>query len=414
MNITLLTTSFPRNSGDAAGRFIYEYAEHLARRGSAIQVLAPHGPGIPDAPLSTHFKVTHFRYFIATRLESLAYGGGIPSRLKENPLRVFLLPFFMLSFFVSALRLARRSDALHAFWTPAALVALATRPFLKVPVVITLWGSDLLFTRIPLFSGFLRACLRKADAIVCESTHFKEALTAFGLPEDKITVIANGIDLKRFKPRDRATARRELGLKEDGFIYLSVGSCSPAKGHRHLIEAMPRILEQVPGARFIVVGDGELRPSLEAAARTLNVAGHITFAGGQDPGDIPRWMNAADALIHPSLREGTPNAVLEAMASGLPVITTPVGGLADMIVDRENGVLVSAGSAAELADGALLVATNESLRRLLGQNARQWVVNGFDGWDEQARQVAELYAAVLGGNSRNTRAAKSAAVEDRP
>jgi len=85
-----------------------------------------------------------------------------------------------------------------------------------------------------------------------------------------------------------------------------------------------------------------------------------------------------------------------------------------MIVDRENGVLVSAGSAAELADGALLVATNESLRRLLGQNARQWVVNGFDGWDEQARQVAELYAAVLGGNSRNTRAAKPAAVEDRP
>ena len=98
MNITLLTTSFPRNSGDSAGRFIYEYAEHLARRvpaglGETIGVLAPHGLGIPDAPLSTHFKVKHFRYFISTRLESLAYGGGIPSRLKANPLRVFLLPF---------------------------------------------------------------------------------------------------------------------------------------------------------------------------------------------------------------------------------------------------------------------------------------------------------------------------------
>ena len=396
LNITLLTTSFPRFSGDAAGRFIYECTEHLAGPGRHIRVLAPHGPGIAKTPLSEKYAVHHFRYFFPARWESLAYSGGMISRLKANRLRALLMPFFMVSFFFAALRQARRADLLHAYWTPAALVALAVKPFCQASVVVTLWGSDILFTRWRPFSGVLRWCLNRSDAIICESSLFKDELIAFGLPAEKISIIANGIDLNRFQPRGRASARKELGLSEEGFVFLSVGSCSPVKGHSYLIDAMPGILEKFSAARFILVGDGEERPSLEKAARDRGVADHITFAGWREPRAIPTWMNTADAFIHPSLREGNPNAVLEAMASGLPVICTEVGGVGEMIEEGENGLLIAAESASAIVEKALLLARDDKLRSALGRKARRFVETRYDSWSKQAERVAQLYETLPG------------------
>ncbi len=407
LNVTLLTTSFPRFSGDAAGRFVYESALNLAARGMEVRVLAPHGPGITPEPPSSRLRVHHFRYFYPARFETLAYSGGIPSRLAANPLRAFLLPVFMVSFFLSALRLARGADVMHAFWTPSALVALLVKAVTGVPVVITLWGSDSRLTRLPVFSACLRWCLNRADAIVSESSHFKQTLVDFGLPAQKIFVIANGLDTGRFQTTPRLEARKKLGLAEEDFVFLSVGSCTPVKGHRYLIEAAPRILEQASAARFILIGDGESRAALEELAKRHGIGHRFLFAGWRDPGDIPLWLDAADAFLHPSLSEGNPNAVLEAMAAGLPILATRVGGLGEMISDGENGFLVPPGSAAPLAEKALLLMRDEALRQSLGERARRWVEEEHHSWHVQAGCVAEVYARLSGAPAQAEKAAHS-------
>ena len=234
MIISFLTTSFPRYDGDFAGDFILKYARKLTRLGTRIEIAAPDTQNASPLSLPPEINLTCFKYFFPRSAQKVAYGTGIPNRLKQNRWSLFQLPFLFMAFFISALRSTRKSELLHAFWFPAGMISVIVALIKSKPVVITLWGSDLLFLKMPILSHLFRAILSKASAIICENQHFKNQLVELGFPNKNIIVIFNGIDLGHFKPGDKASARASLELPKDGLIILSIGSLIKTKGHIYL------------------------------------------------------------------------------------------------------------------------------------------------------------------------------------
>jgi glycosyltransferase involved in cell wall biosynthesis len=148
-----------------------------------------------------------------------------------------------------------------------------------------------------------------------------------------------------FRPADRQAARRELGLPLEGPLLLQVGWLVPVKGPEVALKA----LALTPGAHLVLVGDGVLRPQLQALARELGLTDRVTWAGSQPHQRVARYLAAADALVLPSLSEGEPNAVLEALSAGRPVVASAVGGVPGLVAEGEQGYLAPPGDAPALA-----------------------------------------------------------------
>jgi glycosyltransferase involved in cell wall biosynthesis len=186
--------------------------------------------------------------------------------------------------------------------------------------------------------------------------------------------------------------RRRLRLSDEEFVFGFAGRLSEEKGVHHLIAAAHEVLAERPSARFLIVGDGPRRPELEAAARARGLDRRFDFSGFQ--GDTSPWYAAMDAFVLPSLTEGTPMALLEAMAHGLPAIASAVGGVPAVIGDRVNGLLVPAGDAGALQAAMLALMNDAALRHSLGENAVRSVEAKY-GVPEWVGRIKRLYAQSL-------------------
>jgi glycosyltransferase involved in cell wall biosynthesis len=182
----------------------------------------------------------------------------------------------------------------------------------------------------------------------------------------------NGVDTRQFRPDAvaRAQVRAELGLAADAPVFVTVAALKPGKGIHDLLEAAALVRKQLPAARFVIAGDGQERSDLEARAAQLGLGATVLFLGART--DVPALLAAADACVHPSLFEALPTTVIEAMAVGLPVIATSVGGTPELVNNETTGVLVPPGCAGELAAGILRV-WQSPLRAAMGEAARAWV-----------------------------------------
>jgi glycosyltransferase involved in cell wall biosynthesis len=161
---------------------------------------------------------------------------------------------------------------------------------------------------------------------------------ALGVPPENIRIVQNGVDGERFRPADRRAARSALDLPLDQRILLYVGHLKESKGLLDLATAFARLAERVPDAVLVVVGDGEVRSQLASALAPLGE--RVRLVGVRPHDEVPRWMAAADVVVLPSWNEGTPNAVIEALASGRPVVATRVGGVPDLVTGPLLGELV--------------------------------------------------------------------------
>ncbi len=196
------------------------------------------------------------------------------------------------------------------------------------------------------------------------------------LPEQTVETITNGVDTRRFVPAgDRRTVRRQLGLPEDGRVVLSVGNLKPIKGHDHLLEAVSRMGPIAGGATLVLVGEDYLDGCLQRTSDEMPGGWDIRFVGRQN--DVLPWYQAADLFVLPSIWEGMSNALLEAMACGLPVVATGVGGNLDVIRDGETGVLVDVGDVSALSGAIHRMIENVPLRSELGQAGRDHVIRKF-------------------------------------
>jgi len=207
-------------------------------------------------------------------------------------------------------------------------------------------------------------------------------------------VIYNGVDASLFHPGEPEAARRELGLEKDDLLLLFVGNFLPVKQPHFLIEAVARWNQQRAGsgqrpARLAMVGDGPLRKSLEESVSSQGLNGLVTFPGRLPPGQVAKWMQAADAFCLSSRNEGFPNVLLEAMACGLPIVSTDVGGIGELVDRPERGTLVPSGNL-----DAYLKALDTTLNQS-SKKSRSGATDLRPGWDQAAREYDEVLRAAI-------------------
>ncbi len=199
----------------------------------------------------------------------------------------------------------------------------------------------------------------------------REDALAEGIHAQRIIKIVNGVELPRVNPADVHRVRKELSLSEDDIFLLSVGRLRYQKGHDILLKALPRVVEKFPHALLLIAGEGILRQELEAEAMRLGISERVKFLGVRE--DVPVLMSLADLFLFPSRFEGMPNALLEAMGYGLPVIATAVQGVDEMIRDGENGLIIPLDDPEQVSDAILRLLNNSEERQRLGKAARETI-----------------------------------------
>lgn len=276
-------------------------------------------------------------------------------------------------------------DAHFAYPDGVGCVDLARR--LGVSVFITLRGVETEQLKIPGIGARVVAALRAATGCISVSHSLKQLAVDHGVPADQICVVHNAIDARMFAPGDQAGARAALGVPADAQLIVSVGNLVSGKRHHLLIEAFAALARNHPRARLAILGGPSFEPAypaqLERQARELGLADRITFAGNVQTPIVARYLHAADLFALATEREGCCNAVLEALAAGVPVVTTPAGDNAHFVRDGVNGCLVRIDDVASLHAGienALQANwdTREISRGLVAQ---------VGGWDQVAAKV---------------------------
>jgi len=233
---------------------------------------------------------------------------------------------------------------------------------------------------------------RLVDTNVCVSRAVADfSASEAGLATSKLEVIPNGVDVDAFAGA-APVERSSLGLPAEARIVLSVGRLDPQKGLTYLIDAAVGLASRFPDVHFVFVGNGPQRRELEGRVASLKLTGRMHFLGWRP--DVPGILTLATCLVLPSLWEGMPNVVLEAMAAGLPVVATRVEGVAELVVPGETGILVAARSASELTEGLSQVLSAPERARQMGA-AGQERVKALFSWEKMTELYDALYRRLL-------------------
>lgn len=211
-----------------------------------------------------------------------------------------------------------------------------------------------------------------------------------GFTLESMTSVPTGIDLTWFKPLPKTACRQELGLTDRPIIGI-LGTLRNWKGHVYLLEALAQLHPHYPEWQLLVIGDGPQRHNLEKLVAQLNLGSVVRFVGNQE--DVPTWLNCLDIFVLPSYgEEGVPQSIMQAMACGLPVISTPVGAIREAVVENTTGLIVPPRDSAALADALQRLIENSTLRCALGQAGRQRALACF-GLDIMLDKMETIFYA---------------------
>jgi glycosyltransferase involved in cell wall biosynthesis len=216
----------------------------------------------------------------------------------------------------------------------------------------------------------------------------------YGIDESKVRIVPNGVDVEKFKPmEDPASVKRQFGLGNEPCV-LFVGSLIPRKGLPFLVEAAKKIVKEKANTKFVIVGDGPLKNQLTVSIESANLSGNFKFLGNIKEDMLRAMYNCADVFVLPSIQEGQGIVLLEAQASGKPVVAFDVGGVNEAVRNGETGLLVERGSTNELADALLKLLGYRALRERMGVNGRRFITENFT-WDICAQKMLNVYREAL-------------------
>jgi glycosyltransferase involved in cell wall biosynthesis len=212
----------------------------------------------------------------------------------------------------------------------------------------------------------------------------------------KFQTIYSGMDIEPFLQADRFrdSARAELGLGPEDVVVGKIARLFNLKGHEYLLEAASGIIEKNPNIKFLLVGDGSLRASIEQTIASKGLGRHFLFTGLVPPTDIPKWISAMDMLVHVSLREGLARALPQALLAGKPVVSYDIDGAKEVVLNNSTGFLIPPKSIDELQSAILKLACNPSLRAEMGSYGQSRCSTIFDH-RHMTHQIRELYQTVL-------------------
>lgn len=350
--LLITASTFPRWEGDTEPRFILDYARAMDRYYD-VTVLAPAAPGAASEEMLEGVHVLRYRYFPVKRLETLCYPGAIVPRIKEKKIRVFLVPFLMLGLWLKLARISKNYDYIHAHWIiPQGI----TQSFFRKPYLVTGHGADVGSLNQGFIKWLKHRCLNKATAVTVVSQALAKSLKE-EYHVEQVKVIPMGCNLLHFSPENRQPRLFMANRK----VVLFVGRLAEKKGVAYLIEAMRSVSDAV----LYIVGKGPLENELKTQASDLQEK--VFFMGPKTHQELSAIYASADILVAPSVTardgdiEGFGLVIIEAMASGLPVIASNSGGITDIIQDGKNGMLVDEKNASQLSDRLNWILTHQNI-----------------------------------------------------
>jgi glycosyltransferase involved in cell wall biosynthesis len=391
--VIVLSTLFPHAGQPTTGLFIRERMFRVARL-LPLTVVAP-VPWFPFQGLLRRWR-PHFR--------PPAPAAEMQEGIEVRRPRFFSVPgaFKWLDGFCMAiaclpllLRLKREPgcnviDAHFAY--PEGYAAALLGRWLRIPVCITLRGTEVPLARDPRRRHRMIEAMQRATRIFAVSESLKRHAASLGLAADKILVVGNGVDTARFQRMNRSAARERLGLAGDGPVLVSVGALVERKGFHRVLECLPALCRRFPGLRYLIVGgagpEGDCSPRLRALTIDLGLQHCVVFLGGVAPDELKVPLSAADVFVLATSNEGWANVFLEAMACGLPVVTTDVGGNAEVVADAKLGTLVPFGEPERLSQ-----AIAEAVVRDWDRDAIVAYAKG-NSWERSVRTLVDEFTAI--------------------
>jgi glycosyltransferase involved in cell wall biosynthesis len=255
---------------------------------------------------------------------------------------------------VKRLRQVGRADIIDAhFAYPDGYAATLLGRWLKVPVAITLRGTEARHARTPALVGPLRKALLGATRLIAVSSELKRVALQLGADPARTLVVGNGVDISKFQPHSKDQARAKLGIAPHARVLISVGGLVERKGFHRVIPLLPELLKTYPDLVYLIVGgasaEGDNRAELEKMVAELGLGPHVRFLGPKPHDALAEVLSAADVFVLATRAEGWANVFLEAMACGLPVVTTDVGGNREVVCRSELGEVVPFGDAQALS-----------------------------------------------------------------
>jgi glycosyltransferase involved in cell wall biosynthesis len=281
--------------------------------------------------------------------------------------------------------------SVHWLFPDAFGTVLAARA-MKVPVVAHALGCDVNdYLRYPLRRKMIYWALAKATAVVAKSEEMADKIIGLGIDKRKVEAIHNGVDRSLFHRRDQAEQRLALQLPTQGKIVLFIGNLSPEKGITYLLQAVSRLRRGGTELILCMIGEGPLRGEIEKEVRFLGIEDRTMLLGRVRHDRIPYFLNAADALCLPSLREGCPNVVLEALSSGTPVVASAVGAIPEMMTRTRIGFVTEPGDVPALSDKLLqALCLNVDVDRSF-----EW-----GGWEQNADAISSVFTRSIEAMAR--------------
>lgn len=391
--IVVFSSLYPSAAQPNAGLFIRERMRRVAQHTPVVVVsprpwfpgqglirrLHPHYRPMPGRMEQQEGLCVHFPRFLA-----------LPGVLRG------LDGWFMaLGSYLLLRRLKREGynliDAHFAY--PDGYAACLLGRWLGLPVCVTLRGTEVPHSRKPHLRSKLQAVFRRAQRVIAVSDSLLKLAVSLGLPADKGVVIGNGVDSTRFQPVDRDAARARYGLPEEAQVLITVGALVERKGFHRVIDCLPVLVDRHPQLHYLIVGgaspEGNIEPELRAQIARLGLQDRVRFLGPLPPQELKWPLSAADVFVLASSNEGWANVILEAMACGLPVVATDVGGNREVIAHDGLGRIVPFGDAE-----ALTRALDEALS-YPWDRARIRAYAEANDWSQRIAQLLAVHQAVV-------------------
>lgn len=289
---------------------------------------------------------------------------------------------------------AEKPDILHTSLFYANFFGRVAAIFKRVPIIITEERS--MYTEKKFYHVIIDRLLSLfTDKIIaCSNSVLDFTVKQEGIPREKFFLIYNAVDRERFNiSESKEDLRAKLGFSKNDFVIGTVGSVIPKKGHINLIKAVLAIKDAAPSCKLLIIGDGEKREELSSFVKSAGLDGRVFFLGPRK--DIPQLMKCMDIFVLPSLQEGFPRTLLEAMYSGLCVIASNISGIPELIDDGENGFLIHPGNINSIADKISEVYKNQDLREKIGLAAKKKIELYYKP-EDYAKNLENLYLQLMG------------------
>jgi glycosyltransferase involved in cell wall biosynthesis len=392
-DLVVFSSLFPSVARPGAGLFIRERMFRVARYRPLV-VVSPQ-PWFPGQAL-----IRRLRPGYRPQAPALEVQQGIPV---HHP-RFLSLPGLLRrldgwSMALCSYVLLRRLKAEGAclidahFTYPDGEAAIRLGRWFDLPVTITLRGTEMPHSRSSMLRPRLARALKAASRVFSVSDSLRRLAIELGVDPTKTEVVGNGVDTGVFHPVDRAAARARFGLPNNAQVLISVGGLVERKGMHRVIDCLPALLRHHPNLHYLIVGgrspEGDMRPELDAQVARRGLAGRVHFLGALPPDELKWPLSASDVFVLATRNEGWANVFLEAMACGLPVVTTDVGGNAEVICRDDLGSIVPFGDAAALQQALDAALTTDWDRAAILDYARD------NQWDKRVAQLLQAFDSIM-------------------